>query len=289
VCGVEYKFVQGDVFSMIDLTESADIPICLQEEGDFDLQFDATLQVDTRKSRKLGEMKSVLVDKEGLLEGTVVYKMYDGVYREEDRELFQGKKLRYDLTLMFPGKVGREFIKTAGHYHSISDDQLFTYPELYEVLHGEVHFILQKKGRKEGENGDAVVIIDQRGQRIVVPPDYGHVAVNPGTGPLVLANWIAEDCKPDYQTLSRYGGAVLYEIEENGAREFLENENYSSIQGHRTVEASSALSALFRLSNDISLYDLLSGDPDFLDWLRYPSSAIERFEEYIGNKIKNTM
>jgi len=28
-------------------------------------------------------------------------------------------------------------------------------------------------------------------------------------------------------------------------------------------------------------------DPDFLDWLRYPSREIGRFEEYIGNKIKD--
>ena len=272
---------------MIDLTKGAGIPIFLQEEADLDLQFGAKLQVDTRKSRKLGEMRAVLLDKQKLLEETVVYRMYDGVYRNEDRKLFHGKRLRYDLTLMFPGKIGRELIKTAGHFHSISDDQLFTYPELYEVLYGEVHFILQKKGKSENEVGDAVVIIAQKGQRIVVPPDYGHVAVNPGTVPLVLANWIAEECKPDYKTLSKYAGAVLYEIEENGARRLIKNENYMHIQGYRTIEASSALSSLFELNNDVTLYNLLADDPDFLDWLRYPSRAIDRFEEYIGNKIKD--
>jgi glucose-6-phosphate isomerase len=275
------------MFSMIDLTTGAGIPLFLQEEADLDLQFGAGLQIDARKSRKLGEMKAVLLDKQKLLEETVIYRMYDGVYRNEDRKLFHGKRLRYDLTLMFPGKVGREFIKTAGHFHSISDDQLFTYPELYEVLHGEVHFVLQKKGKRENEVGDAVVIIAQRGQRIVVPPEYGHVAVNPRTEPLVLANWIAEDCKPDYQTLSRYAGAALYEIEENGARKFFKNEHYMHIREHRTIEASSTLSSLFELNNDVTLYNLLADDPDFLDWLRYPSREIGRFEEYIGNKIKD--
>ncbi len=272
---------------MVDLTKDAGIPIFLHDKGDLDLQFGAELKIDARKSRKLGEMKAVLLDKEDLLEETVVYKMYDGVYREEDKWLFQGRKLRYDLTLMFQGKVGREFIKTAGHYHSISDDNLFTYPELYEVLHGEVHFVLQKKGKSEDEIKDAVVIIARKGQRIVVPPDYGHVAVNPGTEPLVLANWIAEDCKPDYRTLSRYGGAALYEIEENGGFGFLMNEKYRHIRGHRTIEVSSPLSSLFKLNSDVPLYNLLVDDPDFLDWLWYPSRAIDRFEEYIGNKIKD--
>lgn len=272
---------------MIDLKKEAGIPIILQEEGDLDLQFGAELQIDTRKIRQLGEMKAVLFDNNILLEETILYKMYDGVYREEDRKLFQGKKLRYDLTLMFPGKIGRELIKTAGHYHSISDDRIFTYPELYEVLYGEVHFVLQKKGKKESEIKDVLVITANRGQRIVVPPDYGHVAINPGNVPLVLANWIAEDCKPDYHTLSRYSGAVLIEIEENGKHHFIQNKKYGHEIGYRIIEASSALSSLFNLDNSLTLYDLLLDNPNSLDWLRYPSREIDRFGEYIGKKIED--
>ncbi|KPJ86775.1 MAG: hypothetical protein AMS17_10980 [Spirochaetes bacterium DG_61] len=271
---------------MIDLNEEAGIPIVLKDEGKLDLHFGEDLQVDTFKIRKLSEMKAVLLDEMRASGETVLYKMYDGVYREENRKLFKRKKLRYDLTLMFPGKIGREFIKTAGHYHSISDDHLFTYPELYEVLRGKVHFILQKMGKGESEIEDAVVIMARKGQRIVVPPNYGHVAVNPGGEPLVLANWIAEDCQPDYQMISRYNGAVIFEIEEGGEIRFIVNEQYESIRGYRTIEVTSALSSLFNLNNNLSLYYLIIEDPDSLDWLRYPSREITKFEEYIGKKIE---
>jgi glucose-6-phosphate isomerase len=271
---------------MIDLTEDAGLPIVVKVDKDFNLQFGDELQVETRKVRKLGEMKDVLLEKENISEETVVYKMYDGVYTTENKTLFHEKKLRYDLTLIFPGKTGREFIKTAGHYHSISDDSQFTYPELYEVLYGEVHFILQKQGDRAHRIADAVVIMAKRGQRIVVPPSYGHVAINPGKDPLVLANWIAEDCRPDYASLSKYGGASLFEIDENGERRFLLNKHYEIIRGYRTIEVSPALSSLFNLDNERSLYDLLLEDSNSLDWLRYPSREIVRFGEYIGEKIQ---
>ncbi|MHA1169872.1 MAG: glucose-6-phosphate isomerase family protein [Candidatus Hodarchaeales archaeon] len=271
---------------MIDLTNNAGLSIILKNEKELDLQIGRNIKIDKYKVRKLGDMKDVLLDKIEIPEETIVYKMYDGVYKEENKELFKRKKLRYDLTLIFPGKVGREFIKTTGHYHSISDDRLFTYPELYEVLYGKVHFILQKKGKKENEIEDLVVIIAEIGQRIVVPPNYGHVAINPSSEPLVLANWIAEDCKPDYPAISRYGGASLFEIEEKGEIQLMVNEKYEFGLKYRTIKVTPVLSSLFGLNNNFSLYELLLEDPDSLNWLRYPSTEINRFGEYIGKEIK---
>ena len=61
----------------------------------------------------------------------------------------------------------------------------------------------------------------------------------------------------------------------------------SSIHGGPSRLGIRDKSSLFELNNDVALYNLLADDPDFLDWLRYPSREIDGFEKYIGNKIKD--
>jgi glucose-6-phosphate isomerase len=273
---------------MIDLSDHAGLNIILNDDRQetMQLEFGEELIVQTIKKREIGEMFEVLSEKVQLPGDTVIYRMYDGIYLKKDFDLFKRKKLRYDLTLMYPGKLGSEYIKTAGHYHSISDDHSFTYPELYEVLNGEVHFILQKKGKNEEEIDDIAVIEAERGQRIVVPPDYGHVAVNPGVKPLVLANWIAEECKPDYQIISQFGGAAIFEKEEKTTRQFIKNKKYRHVPDPRIIKINQHLTSLFNLADGAPLYNILVDEPDSIDWLRYPASEISRFEEYIGRDIK---
>lgn len=267
---------------MIDLTDSSGLPIMLNPENN-QLYFGEGVIVQTNKRRLAGEMKGVLLDELNIPDDTILYLMYDGVYRKTDKDFIISKGLRYDLTLICPGKLGREFVKTAGHYHSISEDGLFGYPELYEVLYGEVHFVLQKVGEGEGEISDAVIIRAGKGERIIVPPNYGHVAVNPLSEPLVLANWIAEGCRPDYEAIARYKGAALFEIEEEGKIKFIQNKNYTSVPPLREVEIDSTSPLQF---NDIPcLYDIITKKPNTLDCLRYPRVAIKKFEDYIGRKI----
>lgn len=126
---------------MIDLTESSGLPIFLDDKAN-KLHFGEGIIVKSTKERLAKEMEPVLLDKLAIPGDTSLYLMYDGVYGENDEDFINSKGLRYDLTLICPGKLGREFVKTTGHYHSISEDGIFTYPELYEVLYGEVHFIL---------------------------------------------------------------------------------------------------------------------------------------------------
>lgn len=268
---------------MVDLTSSSGLPIELDLKNN-ELHFGDGIIVWTTKKRLAREMKKVLLDNPSIPDDTCLYFMYDGVCRESDKELISGKGLRYDLTLICPGKLGREFVKTAGHYHSISEDGVLSYPELYEVLYGEVHFILQKLGTTEGGIADLLLIRAGRGERVMVPPNYGHVAINPLSEPLVLANWIADDCKPDYEAIAGFGGAALFEIEEEGEVNFIQNKNYISVPSLREVKIPSTSPLQF---NDIPLlYEILVKRPDALDCLWSPRIAIEEFEDYIKRKIK---
>ena len=72
-----------------------------------------------------------------------LYFMYREVARREEREEIRRRGLRYDITVIKPGLLGSEYIKTAGHYHPFKPGTGLTYPEVYEVLYGRGHYLLQ--------------------------------------------------------------------------------------------------------------------------------------------------
>lgn len=267
---------------MIDCTGPAGIPLKL-DRGANKLSFGKDLIIELKKARKIGEMKDLLLDKPELSDDTEIYFMYDDIYLNRDKDFLKDHPLRYDLTLIPAAKLGREYVKSAGHYHSISRDKLFSYPEIYEVLYGVVHFILQEKGKNKREIEDLVSIQGERGERILVPPNYGHVAINPSSKPLLLANLVAKECKNYYGDIEEYKGAAVFEIEEDGETRIVRNQNYSHIPSLRKVDPDPSTPLIF--SNIESLYQLLLNQPDLLTSFWKPSKAIDDFENYIGNPI----
>lgn len=266
---------------MIDLSTSAGLPIFLDDSTQSMLRFESDLIVEKEKARTVGELKGVLLDEPGVSEDTSLYLMYDGIYREKDRQAIKSSGLRYDLTLIFPGTIGSEYIKTAGHYHSLSRDTVHSYPELYEVLYGTLHFILQKRGKTDAHIEDAVLIISERGERIVVPPDYGHVAVNPGNEPLVLANWISDECASDYRAIAEYRGGVYYEKKSNGSYRLIENRLYKKIPPLRRIKTDNERASIFDFQDIPVLYDMIFEKSQSLNWLLDPKDTMDKFEAYI--------
>jgi glucose-6-phosphate isomerase len=47
----------------------------------------------------------------------VLYAMYRGTGLEKDQWALTTAGLRYDVTVIFPGTIGSEYVKTVGHYH----------------------------------------------------------------------------------------------------------------------------------------------------------------------------
>ena len=63
--------------------------------------------------------------------------------------------------------------------------------------------------KKRGLMSTGIVIVAGPGDRLVIPPDYGHVTVNIGTTPLVVADLVATASSNHYQGYAnRQGGAV---------------------------------------------------------------------------------
>lgn len=82
--------------------------------------------------RRLNDMKEVIYD-QGWLKTAPNFELYYML-----RGLKEKNGIRYDVTIIPPRLLGKEFIKTKGHYH------FKNCPEVYKVLSGQGIFLLQK-------------------------------------------------------------------------------------------------------------------------------------------------
>ncbi len=140
-----------------------------------------------------------------------LYFMYrDLALTAEDRAHLNEQNLRFDITVIPPGTVGGEYVKTKGHYHPLSPSGI-GYPELYQVLTGEAFYLLQRSDLQ-----DIVVVTAKAGDFVLIPPGYGHVTINPGAGELVMANLVSAGFASDYTFYEELQGGAYYLMEEGG-------------------------------------------------------------------------
>lgn len=160
--------------------------------------------------RRLREMYSVLYDPkavDNLPSDTILYCMYRDAILREHLKLFRKKKVRFDITVMAPMVLGREFNKTLGHSHPKAVDSL-SYPEIYQVLYGHASYLLQKE--EEGIISDFRIIEAGAGDALLIPPNYGHVTVNSSETLLVMANLVSDTFTSVYEDFISKGGAAYY-------------------------------------------------------------------------------
>jgi len=160
--------------------------------------------------RTLFDMESVIYDR-GWLKGADNLELYY-MYRElslskNDAILMKEHGLRYDITIIPPRMLGCEYVKTAGHYHPHVPGTAVSYPEIYEVLSGEAHYLMQKP---ENNSVDAVLIKAQSGDKVIIPPGYGHLTINASNKVLKMANWVARDFESIYEPVREKGGGMYF-------------------------------------------------------------------------------
>lgn len=164
--------------------------------------------------RKLSDMRDVIYDMDWLKTAPDrdLYYMYrDLAMSRNDRSLMLDHHLRFDITVIPPGKLGAEHVKTAGHYHPCVPGTCCTYPEVYEVLKGTAHYLLQHC--EEDRIMDVVMVEATEGDHVIIPPGYGHVTINPSPNKeLKMSNWVSRDFSSLYEPYKKCGGGAYFEM-----------------------------------------------------------------------------
>jgi len=253
---------------MIDLKQNSGLPITLTD--DFHLKFSEPLIQVEPGVRTFEEMIAVLMDEKAVPNPTMaeMYYMYRDVHLPDDEKVIRENNLRYDLTVIPAGMIGEEFNKTVGHYHPLVAGSNLAYPELYEVITGDVLFLIQKIGDNEKELSDIQAIRAKAGDKIIYPPGYGHIIVNIGTTPVVTSNWVAADFDSDYKPVKDMRGMGYYVLADsaNGYK-FVLNPKYEYVP---TIKVSSTAQSGWGFNKEEPMYPAGVQAPESLKFLTNP-------------------
>lgn len=234
------------------------------------MQLEFSGKIMTGDVRRLFDMREVLLDQRwlaGAADFELYYMFRDLSLSRSDKEKLLQNNLRYDITIIPPNMLGCEYIKTAGHYHPNASGSV-TYPELYEVLDGEALYLLQNQ-----DLSDVVAIYASAGDKVIVPPGYGHVTINSSNKTLKMANFVARSFSSLYEPYRNKKGGAYYFTKDG----WIKNARCPEAAELRRVQApdSSSLRKL-GLSKNKEMYPLFK-ESGLLDILTAPEQHLELF------------
>lgn len=210
-------------------------------------------------TRRLKELRDVAMDKAFITkenEEDPLYYMYRGIGNSLHEE-FRKSSIRYDITIMESYMIGPELNKTYGHYHTVAENGL-EYPEIYEVISGSALYLLQKKVH---QSYDIRLISAKTGDKVIMPPNYGHITINTGKSLLVMANLLYADFDSDYESIKRMNGGAVYVL---AGKKLEPNPAYGRLSMPSIEKAQED-------DDDRSLYDQLVSGPERFLYLKKPS------------------
>jgi glucose-6-phosphate isomerase len=163
---------------------------------------------DSRIERRLAEMQGAYLDDPQ--EDALVYEVFNLEVPQSNANILSC------TTVLQPGKVGREYFMTKGHWHEIRDRA-----EVYVGFKGKGALILAT------EDGEHDVQWMEPGTVHYIPGGWAHRSVNVGDVPLVFyAAWIA-DAGHDYGSIERRGFPVLL-VDNDGTPDIVPNPRYAA-------------------------------------------------------------
>lgn len=162
----------------------------------------------------MNDIKSVLYDQKWAKKAPnfELYYMHRGVKQKGD--------LRYDITIIPPRILGKEFVRTKGNRNSKN------YKESYTVLKGKAIFLMQKAKRgKYNIIEDIVGVKAKKGESIIIPARYAAITINPTKKELVVSNWVSKKNKNVYKELEVMKGAGYFYTKDG----WIKNKKYKKI------------------------------------------------------------
>lgn len=222
--------------------------------------------------RELDDMRGLLLDRDyaSTAGNRPLYYMYRDLYKESHLGTIREHNLRFDITVMTTPPIGREYVKTKGHYHPVARKGV-SYPEIYEVMEGQAHYLLQRKN--DGVVDDVIVVKAAAGDKVIIPPGYGHITINIGDNPLTMANWVSTQFESQYGDMVEKQGGAYYETI---ADEFVQNPQYADVPDVRFASPPEAPD--LRIDPEKPMYSLIE-TPHRLGFLNRPYKFQWLFQE----------
>lgn len=200
---------------MLNLKKQSGLPIAFDGNA---IIFGNGVTADPMQARTLKDARAYYMGKHATSRRKNLYLMYRNVRAFQDEAFFKKQGIRHDITVLFPGTLGGkkgEYIRTIGHTHPAA--------ELYEVLHGTALFTLQEI---DGEQ-KTFFIKASAGEKLIIPPGFGHSTLNIGNTPLILSDLFSDSIKSDYSFFKKHKGAAYWVCQSDKKMAFIKNPTYN--------------------------------------------------------------
>ncbi len=248
---------------MVDLTLHLGIPFSWTGHLDDPLHPLIDAGYDHHVARSLEELRPFLEDPDAT-GPQYVYHVYEGIHLKSEKEQILRSGFGIDVTMLWPGRLTREWSKTAGHSHT-GFRRSVVFGELVEVVNGEGIFLLQSV--RNDRISEIFVISAMAGDWVMIPPGFEHVTLNTGEDVLALSFVHPQDIYLDYEGMARHRGAGLW-IGPEGYRV------NSSYQDTGVIRRLNARDLIKNPASNVPLYQLVTRHPDHFQFLIDPSRPV---------------
>ncbi|MEI6502505.1 MAG: glucose-6-phosphate isomerase family protein [Armatimonadota bacterium] len=262
---------------MKDLTPVSGLPL------KFDLQclqfaFGPEVRDPFYGTRSADQIRKVLLDPDCELP-EIIYWMLRDLGRKDLPDYKQTDGLRYDVSIFRGDLFGREFMKTSGHYHPVIPGGSLAWPEVYEIVDGKALYVLQKVnsielGPDEVVVEDVIIVEGFTGDKVIMPPDYGHVTINDLQVPFVMSNWVSSKFSSVYRQVEASRGFAYYYLHGDGSPRWVKNPAYEKPLPPLRKAIVKEVPAL-GLTKATPLFDSCVADPSKFLWLNDPASFMD--------------
>ena len=241
----------------IDLQKISSLPISFDIKS-LKLEFQGDFPFIKKSERTLKELQPYLkIPNVGNRASNIpIYYVWRYVHLKKDDKKIKAANLRYDLTLVPPGTIDGEFVKTAGHYH-------LPYPEIFEVLYGRAYFLIQSFDKNQKNIKSVYLIEAGPGEKFVVPPGFGHNIINVFNEPLLTVNLVSEKSGHDYTSYKNNHGASYYFLDNGNLIDIVKNPNYDSVPEIKKIRAKKDPLPLYSLVNNLEKLRFLNYPEEF--------------------------
>lgn len=249
----------------IDLSGVTGLPLWLGNDGLLSIPHE--LCEHPPSVRSLEAVRPVLYDP-GATGPSDLYYMYRDICLPEHRKQIQSSGLRFDMTILIPGCIGSEYVKTVGHYHPPMPGSTETYGEIYQVIYGRALYLLQKVDHSNMAILDVQLVSAEPGDTVIIPSGYGHITINLGSVPLVMANWVDHSFSSNYEPIIRSRGGAYYVLNVGNGSKYVVNGEYIGADPVPKVFSTADYQPSFSLS--VPLYQAFFEDRLLIEALARP-------------------
>ena len=198
-----------------------------------------------------------------------MYYIYRNSCLRKDESVFNKNGLRYDITVIQPGKIGQEPSRTIGHIHK-SLPKIGRPSEIYQVIRGKAIFILHNL-----KTNTIYPIERTANQKIIISGNNAHITINADIkNPLVVANiFINKKNVSDYSFFKKTQGPAWYPIVSKNKIQFIKNQKSNSKTKLAPISKKYSFPKSIKINKKEPLYEEFLKNPKKFSFLNSAKKA----------------